>query len=347
MAGTWTQQNKTLPGAYLNIRTKEPLSITLGERGIVVILQELSKGIDKTIYTVSGTESTLPEECTAKDRRLAAEALKSAKMVLVYKLPETHTKEQVDEALETLRTVRWDVLCYPFDGEEETAAKEAVSTYIRTMREDEGVKCQAVLANHPGDSEGVINVIQGMMMSDGTELAAKEVTAWVAGATAGAGIASSNTGKIYGGAVDVNPRMTRTEMEDAVKAGKFIFKTDTAQNVTAVYDINSLVTVTPEKGKVFSKNRVVRTLDNISNDISSIFESNYIGKVNNNGDGRSLFKAALADYFNTLQAMGGIQDFNTEDVEVSPGTESDAIIVNASVRPVDSVEKIYMTINLS
>lgn len=40
MAGTWETQNKTLPGAYVNIQTNEPLSITPGDRGTVVILQE-------------------------------------------------------------------------------------------------------------------------------------------------------------------------------------------------------------------------------------------------------------------------------------------------------------------
>ena len=44
--------------------------------------------------------------------------------------------------------------------------------------------------------------------------------------------------RVYTGAIDVDPRMTKTEMEAAVKAGKFIFKVDRSQNVTVVYDIN-------------------------------------------------------------------------------------------------------------
>ena len=122
---------------------------------------------------------------------------------------------------------------------------------------------------------------------------------------------------------------------------------DTAQNVTAVYDINSLTTVTVEKGKMFTKNRVIRTLDNIANDITSIFESNYVGKVSNNEDGRSILKAALVDYFNSLQNMGAVQNFETDDVTVTAGTDSDAVIVTAAIQPVDSVEKIYITVNLS
>ena len=237
--------------------------------------------------------------------------------------------------------------CYPYDGDDEVANKTAIAAWIKAMRDDEGVKCQAILANHAADSEGIINVAQGLMMSGGTELTVAEVTAWVAGATAGASITTSNTGMKYEGAIDVKPRMTKSEMEAAIKAGKFILKVDTAQNVTAVYDINSLTTVTVEKGKMFTKNRVIRTLDNIANDITSIFESNYVGKVSNNEDGRSILKAALVDYFNSLQNMGAVQNFETDDVTVTAGTDSDAVIVTAAIQPVDSVEKIYITVNLS
>jgi len=347
MAGTWESQNKVLPGAYINIRTNEPLSIAPGDRGTVVILQEMSVGTDKAIYTITATEAEWPDKAVAADKLLANEALKKAKTALVYKLPETHTAEDVTEALAALKTVQFNTLCYPFDGEAETANKTAIATWIKAMRDDEGVKCQAVLANHTGDSEGIINVSQGVVMSDGTQLTAAQVTAWVAGATAGASITTSNTGTVYGGAVDVEPRMTKSEMEAAIKAGKFIFKVDSAQNVMAVYDINSLTTVTPEKGKMFTKNRVIRTIDNIANDITSIFESNYIGKVNNNEDGRSLLKASLVDYFSTLQNMGAVQNFETDDVSIVAGSDSDAVVITAAVQPVDSVEKIYITVNLS
>ena len=347
MAGTWESQNKVLPGAYINIRTNEPLSITPGDRGTVVILQEMSVGVDGSMYTITATETEWPENATAADKLLANEALKKAKTVLVYKLPETHDADDVDTALEALKTVQFNTLCYPYDDTGKTAVKTAIATWIKAMRDDEGVKCQAVLANHVADSEAIINVVQGIVMSDGTKLTAAQTTAWVAGATAGASITTSNTGMVYTGAIDVSPRMTKSQMETAIQAGKFIFKVDSAQNVSAVYDINSLTTITVDKGKMFTKNRVIRTIDNIANDITSIFESNYVGKVNNNENGRSLLKASLVDYFTTLQNMSAIQNFETDDVTVAAGTDSDAVVVDAYIQPVDSVEKIYITVNLS
>ncbi|MEG0687171.1 MAG: phage tail sheath subtilisin-like domain-containing protein [Hungatella sp.] len=346
MAGTWESQNKVLPGAYINIRTNEPLSINPGDRGIVVILQEMAFGIDGDIYTITATESNWPEKTTEVEKKLAIEALKKAKTAKVYKLKKTHTDADVTAALTALKTVEFNVLCYPYDTGKDSA-KTAITTWIKAMRDEEGVKCQAVLANHVADTEAVVNVAHGVVLTDGAVLTAAETTAWVAGATAGASMTTSNTGMKYDGAIDVKPRMTKTEMEAAITAGKFIFKVDAAQNVTAVYDINSLTTTSVDKGKMFTKNRVVRTIDNIANDIASIFESNYIGKVNNNDSGRSLLKASLVDYFTTLENMGAVQNFTTDDIVIVKGNDSDAVVITVAIQPVDSVEKIYITVNLS
>lgn len=344
MAGTWESQNKILPGAYINIRTNEPLSITPGDRGTVIILQQMSSGTDGMMYMVTATEQHYPDGATAADKKLAVEALKKAKTVLIYKLPENHSTEDLTTALNTLKTESFQTLCYPYDIE---ANKVMIATWIKAMREDEGVKCQAVLTNYAANHEGIINVVQGVILTDSSELTAAETTAWVAGVTAGANITTSNTGMTYEGAIEVIPRLTKSEQEAAINAGKFIFKVDSAQNVTAVYDINSLTGISVDKGKMFAKNRVIRTIDNIANDITSIFESNYVGKINNNEDGRLLLKASLVDYFVTLENMAAIQNFDTGDVTIAKGTDSDAVIVEAYIQPVDSVEKIYITVNLS
>ncbi len=347
MSGTWTSQNKIIPGAYVNFRTNNALSITPGDRGIVVLLQEMSTGDAGDIYTITANDqSKYSNGVTAADKMLVNEALKGAKTVLVYNLGADHDDTEVTAALTKLKTISFNTLAYPYDGVDYNTNKTTIVNWVKAMRADEGVKLQAVLANQAADSEAVINVGQGIKLSDGTELTAAQTTAWVAGATAGANVNQSNTGKKYVGAVDVIPRMTKTEMEAAITAGKFIFKVDTAQNVTAVYDINSLTTVTSDKGKQFTKNRVIRTLDGINNDIVEIFESNYIGKVNNTVDGRSLLRATLIEYFNQMQSLSAIQNFVSDDVKVITGTASDAVVIDCYIQPVDSVEKMYITVNL-
>lgn len=100
MAGTWESQNKVLPGAYINIRTNEPLSITPGDRGIVVILQEMSAGADGAVYTITATEAAWPDGVTAIDKKLAAEALKKLKRYWYINL------KQVTKQLTSLRLLQ-------------------------------------------------------------------------------------------------------------------------------------------------------------------------------------------------------------------------------------------------
>lgn len=348
MGGTWTSQNKILPGAYINFKTNTALSITPTDLGIVALLQEMSVGTEGHIYIItSSDESQYPANVTDDDKLLVNEALKGAQKVLVYNLGSAHTLDEVTAALAALKTEIFDTLCYPYDSTTYATSQTAIEAWITEMRDTEGIKVQAVLENYVADYEGIINVTQGVKLSDETTLTSEQVTAWVAGITAGAKVYESNTGRKYPGAIDVVPRMTKSEMEAAITAGKFILKVDAAQNVTVVYDINSLTTTTDTKGVAFKKNRIIRTLDGINNDIVEIFESNYIGKTNNTEDGRSILRATLVEYFKSLQGLNAIQNFKPEDVTVSAGTDSDAVVIDCYVQPIDSVEKMYITVNLS
>ena len=228
----------------------------------------------------------------------------------------------------------------------DSEVKSAIADFITNQREQEGVKIQGVIANKVIDYEGMISVFNGVILEDGTTLTAEEACAWVAGVTAGAAINKSNTNRKYIGAIDVEPRLTKTEKEKAILAGHFIFAVNSAQEVTAVYDINSLTSFTVDKSKDFMKNRIIRTLDNINNDITTVFESNYLGKSDNNAAGRALFRASIIEYMRELERMSAIENFVTDDVEVLAGAEKDAVIVNMYVQPVDSAEKFYMTVNV-
>ena len=345
MGGTWTNQDKILPGAYINFKTNSPLSITPKERGIVVILQKLSVGKAHDIYEITATTENYPEGIQDNDKIVVNEALKGASKVLLYNLGnEEEITEVLNTALNKLRTIDFNVIAYPNSSEQD---KGTIKTWITSMRDEEGIKIQGAFANLKADYEAIINVVQGVTLSDGTKLTAEQVTAYVAGITAGAAINKSNTGLKYEGAIDVEPRMTKTEMETAIKEGKYIFKVDSAQNVTTLYDINSLTTVGENKNNSFKKNRTIRTLDGINNDTVNIFESNYIGNINNNADGRSLLRSAYIEYFNLIQNLNAIQNFTAEDVEVLEGKEKEAVVINCNIQTVDSIEKMYITINLS
>lgn len=346
MAGTWNKDNKILPGAYINIKTNEPLSITSLDRGKVLILQELSAGTNNQIYKKTYEDDTLPAEVTADDKKLSMLALKNAKEVYVYKLKNNHTANDIKTVLSNIKTFMFDVLVYPYDtGKEEI--KALIKEFIEDLRNTDGVKVTAVMANYAANSEAVINVVQSFVLEDDTKLKPEQVAVYVAGLSAGASITTSNTGKIIQGIKDVEPRFTKSEMEAGVRDGKFLFKVDNNANVSVLYDINSLTTFTPEKGNIFAKNRVIRTLDGIASDIARVFEANFVGKLNNNADGRNVLKSTLIEYFKNMQRLNAIDDFDAKDVDIKEGSTIESVIIDARIKPIDSVEKIYISVNLN
>ncbi|MNW45936.1 Phage tail sheath protein [compost metagenome] len=230
---------------------------------------------------------------------------------------------------------------------DDASLKAVYTAFVKRLREDEGKKVQAVLPNYPtADYEGVISVKNGVILSDATTITPTQAVAWVAGATAGATVSQALTYTTYDDAVDVTPRYTNTQIETALKAGEFLF---TPSNGTAKVeqDINTLHSFTPEKGKQFRKNRVLRVLDGIANDLKVTFENFYIGKVDNNADGRNLLKSEVISYITTLQNANAVQNFDSQnDVTVIAGNETDAVYAEVSIQPVDSIEKIYMKVRV-
>ncbi|MFC6262024.1 phage tail sheath C-terminal domain-containing protein, partial [Levilactobacillus fujinensis] len=143
-----------------------------------------------------------------------------------------------------------------------------------------------------------------------------------------------------------NPKRSNEQTIDALNAGQIVFTTRRDGTVVVEQDINSLVTETKDKSKDFRKNRVVRVLDTITTNTHDAFESRFIGKVANNDTGRSLFKSDRVSYLTGLQDAGAIDTFSADDLVISPGEDSDAVVVNLAVTPLDSMEKLYMTVNV-
>lgn len=349
MAGIWESQNKVIPAAYINLVTNTPLSITAGDRGTVALAQELSVGDDGAIYRITATEANYPENATAADKKLANLALLGAKTVFLYKLPPNHTDDHVEAMLAKLKTEDANVIVYPYLKSTTSAstAQQTIANWVKAMQEEEGKNITAVLTNYVADSQYVINNVQGVTLSDGSTLTAAETGAWIGGVTAGAKITESNTARKFVGAIDVTPRMTKTEMETAIKAGKLILTVDKSQNVTVVADVNSLTSTTQTLGDIMKQNRSVRTACGIREDIGTVWDSNIKGKYNNNEEGRSIFKSALVEYFADLERRGAIQNFSADDITVEAGTAINAVVVTVAVQLVGSMEIAYITVNLT
>ena len=257
----------------------------------------------------------------------------------------TPTSTAYSDFLSALELQKFDVVIY--DGAE-AVTKTAFADFVKRLSNQEGAKCQAVMSDAGSpDNECIINVYpQAVTLADGSTLAASELTWWVGGATAGANVFDSLTYAAYPDAVSINPILTSSQQEAAINAGKFalISQFDKIQVLT---DINSFTTFSVEKGKAFRKNRVIRTIFGLCNDIYRTFALYYIGAVHNDEEGRKALKAEILDLMNRYQGNRALQNVEAEDVTVLKGVDSDAVVIEIYCQPVDSIEKIYINITIS
>ena len=119
-----------------------------------------------------------------------------------------------------------------------TAKDESTSNlyvqYAKRMRDEQGIKFQAVVYNNAANYEGVVNVKNTTVEDDSA------LVYWVTGVIAGCEINKSNTNKTYDGEYTVNADYTQAQLENSIDNGEFILH-KVGDEVRVLVDINSLV----------------------------------------------------------------------------------------------------------
>lgn len=239
----------------------------------------------------------------------------------------------------------WNVLAFCTT---KASLKSDASNFVKRLSNNEGKKVQAVINDYPSaDNECVVSVYpQHIIDNTGHEFTDEEMVCWVAGCTAGANVNESLTYAAHPNAVEINPKLSQSQQIEALNAGQFILFNEFG-DIKNVQDINTFTTFAPTKGKQFRKNRVIRVLFGLCNDIYLVFAKYYVGNTPNNETGRNLLKAEILNLLNRYQGNQAVQNVVADDVTVSAGLESDAVLIEVYVQPVDSIEKIYINITIS
>ena len=254
--------------------------------------------------------------------------------------------------LEAAETEYFDVIALPNNTSEQL--KATFVAFIKRLRDDQGRKVQGVLPNYAANHEGIINVTSGVVLEDGTEITPAKATAWVAGAAAGANFNQSLTFVEYEGAVDTLERLDNDQVEYRLSQGEFLFTFDARDRTVSVEkDINSLTTYTTEKNKTFAKNKIIRVLDAINNDLTFELKNLIkLRKANGNdipasNDGVQLVKTLITQYLTQLQDGSGITGFDSEtDIMIALNEDRDGFLIDLAVQPVDAAEKFYFNVEV-
>lgn len=222
-----------------------------------------------------------------------------------------------------------------------TAKDESTSNlyvqYAKRMRDEQGIKFQAVVYNNSANYEGVVNVKNTTVEDDSA------LVYWVTGVIAGCEINRSNTNKTYDGEYTVNADYTQAQLENSIDNGEFILH-KVGDEVRVLVDINSLVDITSEKGEEFKSNQTIRVLDQIASDVASVFNSKYLGKIANNEAGRTSLWADIVALFKDYQTLQAIENFEDEDIKVAIGNDKKSVTIETSVQVINAMEKLYMTV---
>ncbi|EGT4148006.1 phage tail sheath family protein [Clostridioides difficile] len=225
-----------------------------------------------------------------------------------------------------------------------TDIKNLFVEFTKRMRDKVGAKFQTVLyKKSDADYEGVVSVENKIK---DTELLESSLIYWTTGAIAGCDINKSNTNKKYDGEFDVDVNYTQIQLEEALKTGKFIFH-KVGDEVHVLEDINTFVSFTDDKNDDFSSNQTVRVLDQIANDIATLFNTKYLGEVPNDKSGRISFWNDVVKHHEQLQNMRAIEDFKADDVSVESGSDKKTVVVSDAVKVISAMSKLYMTVSVS
>lgn len=222
----------------------------------------------------------------------------------------------------------------------EDTIKSLYVSFTKRLRDEMGVKFQIILHTKSADYEGVINVANNTTDPDNP---VSSLVYWVTGASAACPVNKTNLNKVYDGEFTIDVDYTQSELVTAIKDGKYILH-KVGDSIRVLADINSLVTVTQEKGEDFKENQTIRVLDQIGNDVATLFNTSYLGSMPNDENGRLMLWNDLVKYFRQLQDLRAIENFTDANVTVEQGSTKKTVIISCPVTVVNAMAQLYMSI---
>lgn len=248
------------------------------------------------------------------------------------------TGEHYQAFLDALESYSFNTLCCPAKS---SSTVDLFVNYTTRMRDEVGSKFQMCAIEPTADTEGVIGVWNKATTNE------KETDAlvyWVTGAQAATAVNKTLTNSEYNGELTIDTDYTQTQLETAVKEGKFMFH-NVNGTVRVLEDINTLVTLTAEKGEIFRSNQTVRVCDQIANDVAALFSTRYIGAVPNDASGRATLWNDVVKLLQDLEDIGAIESFEPDTVNIDVGGRKGSVLLTIDgINIANAMEQLYMSV---
>ena len=275
-----------LPEIFISFETAAVTAISRSARGAVALVLDDDTQSGDAVYR---SLAEVPQSAyTAENIRL----LKLAFLAGPTKVMVIRTAEDTQDTFAALDRLKWDWLAAP------ALENDAVISYIKAQRaKGRGVKAVVAGATAP-DCEGIVNLcVSDLVLEDGA-IGAAAYTARIAGLLAATPLSRSVT---YFQLAEVVSCAAIDAPDGAIDAGKLIIVSGADGSYRIGRGVNSLTTLTPDKGAAFQKIKIVEGIDLIRTDIARAFESGYVGKVLNDYDNKLLLVTAINAYLRGLE----------------------------------------------
>jgi hypothetical protein len=349
--GTWTPgTNPGRPGLYLNFVEAAIDAISTGTLGVVAMPFSGTVGGTATpgnFYTVDNATQAAALFGDANVAAITYVLKGGAREVLVYVPTSVEIESNYNAVFAKYDTREFNI--FVFDAMVDDDIQDAALLWMQTNRaqgkyfmtvfgcasaSDDATVSNGIARSTRLADDFVVNLITGFV--DGLNVrTSAQAAPYVAGLIASTPLNASTTYAVtpY---QDVNVRLNSTEIKNALAAGCLVL-------------VNDGVKVKIERGVCTSgvKIRRARTQMAVVTDVSTTANDSYIGKVVNNEDGRIALVSAIKTYLEML-AGEGVLDKDSLAVKLSDAYPStgDQVYIDMAFRDLDSIEEIYLTVQI-
>lgn len=338
------------PGLYTNFVEAAIAQIKGGARGIVAIPLITYTGgsaTAKTFYTVDKEGDAISLFGAANIQSIKFALQGGAKEVLVYTMPATPATSDYVDMRNAFEARPFNV--FVFDGEPSAVERTNTLAWVianRAERKHFFFVTGGTAADDATPATGntrtvaladdyVINLTIGNTV-DGVSYSSGKYAAYIAGLVAGTPINRSIT---YTQVVsdDVTKRLRNSEIKTALESGSLVL-------------VNDGEVVKIEQGLTTNKSKIrtISARQQIATDIEKTARDNYIGKLDNDEDGQVALINAIKSYLETLEVNNVLILPENGGVILDPQRPSvgDSVFLAISYVEIDSMERIFLTINV-
>lgn len=243
--------------------------------------------------------------------------------------------------LDAIEAYSYNTLCCPVADSTTVALYTA---FTRRVREELGAKFQLVAWHADADYEGVIGVWNAATNDSNPNIDSHALVYWMTGAQAGVAVNKSLTNAIYDGELNIDTAYTQAQLEAAIKSGKLMLHNVNGR-VRVLEDVNTLITVSADKGEVFKSNQTMRVCDQVANDVAVLFGERYVGTVPNDESGRASLWGDVVQFIQQLERIRAVENFDPDTVNVELGDNKRSVVLTvAGLNIINAMSQLYMSV---